>query len=296
MTSLNPLSADPRHLASSAAVHRIAGYDVLRTLGTGAGSTLYQVNDRHGATYALKHVAINHKGQRRFADQAQAEHAHAQRFDDPRIRKSHRVHKLRNVLRLSGVAVVMEYIDGTTLDNLLPHDAVQLCEVFREIASALDVMHQAGFVHADLKPANIMVARTQGAPASGLKLIDFGQSCAMHTVKERIQGTPDYMAPEQAKRRPLDARTDVYCLAATIYQLLTGEKASRALVKRSEVGAPTDAPGQRRPAHELNPQVSPALSALLSQCLATKPQDRPDGMPQVMDRLDLAIQQTRRAG
>ena len=272
---------------------------MLHTLGTGAGSTLYLVNDRRGTAYALKHVVIKDKADRRFADQALAEHAVAQRFDDPRIRKSLKVHKLRDLLTLSGVAVLMEYVDGVPWAFCLRFIPAQLYMVFREAAAALEVMHDAEYVHADLKPANIMLTRAEGASGVSIKLIDLGQSCPMQTVKKRIQGTPDYMAPEQAKRRPVDARTDIYCLAATMYNLLTGEKASRSLKARGDVGklvANTSEGESRTPAHELNPDVAPAMSALLSDCLARRPDDRPDTMTQVIDRLDLAIHQARRAG
>lgn len=297
MTAINPMTANAASLPQPDA-RQIAGYDVLRTLGTGAGSTLYLVNDRRGTSFALKHVVIKTKADRRFADQAIAEHAVAQRFDDPRIRKSLKVHKLRDLLALSGVAVLMEYVDGATLDDLPTIHPAQLYMVFREAAAALEVMHRAGYVHADIKPTNIMLTRAEGARGVSIKLIDFGQSCPINTVKQRIQGTPDYMAPEQAKRRAVDARTDIYCLAATMYNLLTGAKASRAFRPKGDVGklvANTSDGDRRTPAHELNPDIAPAMSALLSDCLARRPDDRPATMTQVMDRLDLAIRQARRA-
>ena len=112
-------------------------------------------------------------------------------------------------------------------------------------------MYQAGYVHADLKPATV-------------KLIDLGQSCPAMRVKTRVQGTPDYMAPEQAKRRFIDARTDVY-------DLLTDKKATRGVTAKTDrvgtLASHDDDAKTRVPAHELNPAVGPALSTLLSDCL-----------------------------
>ena len=295
MAVLNP----PTHMFARPAVAQIAGYDVVKTLGTGAASVLYLVHDRQGTTYTLKHVPVNGKQDHRFVDQAMSEHDIAQRFDDPRIRKSLRVHKIRPLMRIAGVAVILEHVDGQTLDKHASAPSPELYRIFYETAAALDVMHQAGYVHADLKPANILVTQPRKGQAATVKLIDLGQSCPAMTVKKRVQGTPDYMAPEQAKRRFIDARTDVYGLAATIYDLLTGKKATRGVTAKTDrvgtLASHDDDAKTRAPAHELNPAVGPALSTLLSDCLATRPNDRPASMSRVMERLSIAIDQQRRA-
>jgi len=293
MTALNPMSAH-----AWPATGQIVGFDVIQTLGTGAASCLYLVHDTQGAAYTLKYVPINSKKDHRFADQAISEHKIAQRFDDPRIRKSLRIHKIRSVLRLTGVAVVLEHVDGHTLNSFAGAKPSRLYPLFLETAAALDVMHQAGYVHADLKPNNIMATRPQQRQPAGVKLIDLGQSCPTGTVKPRIQGTPDYMAPEQAKRRPIDERTDIYCLAATMYNLLTGKTASSGLPDRPDVGmvvASTEDRAPRDPIQELNSDVPPALAALLADCLAHRPADRPESMTRVIERLEIAVQQTLRA-
>ena len=79
-------------------------------------------------------------------------------------------------------------------------------------------MHQMGYAHCDIKPNNILRNDT-----GKVKVIDFGQSCKIGTVKERIQGTPDYIAPEQVARRPISVQTDVFNLGATLYWALTGK-------------------------------------------------------------------------
>ena len=97
--------------------------------------------------------------------------------------------------------------------------ASEVVRIFQAVASAMGHMHSMGFIHADMKPNNIIVGSKNGA----VKVIDFGQSCSIGTRKARIQGTPDFIAPEQVKLRPLDARTDVeIALLANLITLTPG--------------------------------------------------------------------------
>src|SRR5207253_76651 len=82
---------------------------------------------------------------------------------------------------------------------------------FIETAKALQALHRQGFVHCDLKPNNILLG-----PTGQVKVIDLGQACPVGTAKKRIQGTPDYIAPEQVKCIPVSVRTDVFNLGATL--------------------------------------------------------------------------------
>ena len=92
-----------------------------------------------------------------------------------------------------------------------------MLRIFTETAMGLKAMHAAGFVHADLKPNNILVT-----PDDDVKLIDLGQSAKLNRAKPRVQGTVDYMAPEQVQREKLDQRTDVFGLGACLHKMFTG--------------------------------------------------------------------------
>ena len=101
--------------------------------------------------------------------------------------------------------------------------------IFRMVANGLGAMHLQGYIHCDIKPNNILIN-----PNGSIKIIDLGQSCRNGTTKTRIQGTPDYIAPEQVRRQPLDQRTDVFNLGATMYWALTGKNVPTLIPKKSE--------------------------------------------------------------
>lgn len=271
--------------------HQIAGYDVVSTLGEGAHSTIYAVRDKKGQVMVLKRVVKEGPSQQRFIDQALAEHEVASKIDHPRVRKSIKVIKQRNVIRVSEVLVLMELIDGHTLEQHRPTDLFQICQVFYQAAEGLRAMHKAGFVHADIKPNNIMLTER-----NGVKLIDFGQSCKSGTIKERIQGTPDYIAPEQVKREAITERTDVFNLGATFYWLLTGQHIPTLIPKKNQglTMKSDDQPKRGRPPIEINPEISPALSSLVMDMVERKPDNRPANMDQVIDRLEIAGAQIKR--
>ncbi|MEM1109039.1 MAG: serine/threonine-protein kinase [Planctomycetota bacterium] len=273
--------------------HQIAGYDVVSTLGEGAHSTIYAVRDKHAQLMVLKRVVKEGPSQQRFIDQALAEHNVASKIDHPRVRKSIKVIKQRNVVRVSEVLVLMELVDGETLEKLDKHlrsDLLKLCHIYYQSAEGLRAMHQAGFVHADIKPNNIMLTEKDG-----VKLIDFGQSCKSGTIKRRIQGTPDYIAPEQVMREAITERTDIFNLGATFYWLLTGKHIPTMMHKKSKgISTKTDDYKRGEPPVEVNPEIPPALSSLVMDCIERKPDDRPQTMNQVIDRLEIAAAQIQR--
>lgn len=275
--------------------HQIAGFDVVATLGEGAASKLYRVRDKHGKEFCLKRVVKNSSAEQRFIDQAVAEYEVAKSLDSPLIRKVHKLIRQRALLRTSEVLVLMELVEGRTLETIKFKGMVGFCKLFHAAAKGLQVMHQAGYVHADIKPNNIMVTQ-QGM----LKLIDFGQSCKNGTVKQRIQGTPDYIAPEQVKRQPITPRTDMFNLGATMYWLLTGKRVPTMMPRKKDRGEMVqlrteEAEKDLSPPIELVPECPPALSNLILECVAKDTMDRPEHMQEIMDRVEIAAGQAKRA-
>ncbi|MBT5584577.1 MAG: serine/threonine protein kinase, partial [Phycisphaerae bacterium] len=194
----------------------IAGFTVLAKIGEGARSEIYAVQDtKTKQVWALKHVELNNDKDDRFIAQAQSEYAIGTKLSHPAIRKIRKIIKQRKLFKVEGVAVVMELVDATSLDLQLPRTTSAAVAIFRQVADALSHMHGKGFVHADMKPTNVLVTED-----NQVKVIDLGQACPIGTIKKRIQGTPGYMAPEQALREAIDERTDIYNLGAMMYWVL----------------------------------------------------------------------------
>ena len=277
---------------SMAEFQSIAGYEVISTLGYGARSIIYRVRDGRGDSYALKRVVKASNADQRFVDQAVAEHEIARRFNHPSLRRSFKCFKNRTFLRVRDVVVLMEYVDGQTLEQTARPSIGDAIEVCRQAAKGLAAMHEAGYVHADMKPNNVLVARDANGQED-VKLIDFGQSCKIGTVKDRIQGTPDYIAPEQVRRQAITIRTDVFNLGATMYWLLTRRHVPT-IMPKGEVGHRLEGDGKCVPPAEINPDVPPALSSLVMDCIEQGPHARPEDMTQILTRLEVADGQVRR--
>ncbi|MBX2852095.1 MAG: serine/threonine protein kinase [Phycisphaeraceae bacterium] len=273
--------------------HQIAGFDVVATLGEGAASKLYRVRDKHGKEFCLKRVVKDSPSQQRFIDQAVAEYEVSRHLDSPLIRKVHKLIRQRALLRTSEVLVLMELVEGRTIETVKFKGMIGYCKLFHAAAKGLHHMHEAGYIHADIKPNNIMVTR-EGM----VKIIDFGQSCKNGTVKERIQGTPDYIAPEQVKRQPITPKTDLFNLGATMYWLLTGQRVPT-MMPRKDRGETIqlrteEAEKSLQSPIALVPTCPPALSNLILECVAKSPDDRPSHMQEVMDRVEIAAGQAKR--
>lgn len=259
----------------------VPGYQVMHLLGTGARSTIWQVRERQtGELFALKRAVKRQRSDYRFLEQALNEHEVASGLEHPVIRKMYRLRRVKHLLSLREVHLIMEYCRGNTLQSDRPESVAETVRIFLEVASALVYLNAQGYVHADMKPNNVIVA-----PTGEVKIIDFGQSCRIGTVKRRIQGTPDFIAPEQVRRQPLDARTDVFNFAAAIYWTLTGRPIPTILPSKDARTITNDL--AVTPAEELNPLVPPPLSKLISDCIEVKPSRRPATMNAVVSRLVL---------
>ena len=169
-------------------------------------------------------------------------------LNHPAIAKVYDIRQKRSWFKVTGVELLMEYVDGKTLDEIEAPEMGQLVLVFNQVASALAHMHRRGVFHGDLKPSNIMLSKS-----GQVKLIDFGTAWIRGQEKNRIQGTPQYMAPEQATEKVVDAKTDIYNFGATMYRMFTGRFVNMGIPKAGE--------GRRKlvPPSQINPRI-PARS------------------------------------
>ena len=261
-------------------------FEIEREAGSGGMGTVYRARDGStGAVVALKlahRAGVGGDTAERFAREARllAEIAH------PGI-VAYVAHGEAPDGRLY---LAMEWLDGEDLAARLSRDVLSLpecVELLRRAASALAVAHGRGVVHRDLKPSNLFLV---GGAIGGVKVLDFGVARRMLTSRAMTQtgtlvGTPDYMAPEQARgAREIGPAADVFSLGCVLYECLTGEppfvaEHITAVLARIlfEDAAPVE---------QLRPGVPAPLSALLRRMLAKDPRQRPPHAGALVAELD----------
>ncbi len=263
---------------------RLLHYDLLGTLGQGAGSTIYRAKDSQtGRLVAIKHVKRVKPKDLRFVEQMETEFDVSRNFTHPALRRSYSLKVTKTMLvKVTEAILVMEYIDALPLERGLPSDLPGVISTFIDAAAGLGAMHRMGWAHCDIKPNNILRA------ADGtVKVIDFGQACRIGTVKERIQGTPDYIAPEQVERLPIKEATDVFNLGASMYWALTGKHVpTQYHAKRAGENSFVLDTLFKSP-RELNRSIPQIVSDVVMQSVSTNSNKRPQTMEALTHKLEL---------
>jgi len=266
-------------------------YQVLGHIGDGAGSTIYVVS--HPTTkqlYALKHVVRKSDKDDRFIEQLETEFEVGSKVNSPGLRRSIDFKVNRTMLRrATDAALILELFDGVSLESHIPRHLVDIVDTFIQTAQALTALHNLGYVHCDLKPNNIL----RDNATRNVKVIDLGQAAKIGTVKTRIQGTPDYIAPEQVKCQPVTIKTDVFNFGATMYFTLCGKKLPTLFtIKKGDnsflVDSKIDTP------RDLNPLLPEPLSNMVMECVRTNPAKRPEDMADLTRRLEVIEHTLRR--
>ncbi len=263
---------------------RVPGHDVISQIGRGGGSLIYEVKDlKTGESCALKYVSRQMEKGPRFFEQVEAEHKLGQKVTHPSLRKTLRLRK-RGLLATQELFLWMELVKGRPLSRK-GDDFSRPMLALLKAGDGLRAIHRMRFIHADFNPKNVLVTDN-----GTVKLIDYGQSCAVGTIKKRVQGTLEFLAPEQAMKGVLDHRTDIYNFAATLYWALTGQT----------IGLPLpEAHGKRRAGSRnliaprvLNPRVSEAVNEIIMSCLAESPSDRPESMDDILGDLHVELRES----
>jgi serine/threonine-protein kinase len=259
-------------------------YEVKEVLGVGGMGMVFKAVD----TELGEVIAIKTLKQELLSEDANA----LERFKSE-IRLARRISH-RNVVRthdlgeFSGVYfITMEYVEGTTLKELvrrrgrLPIPAT--LTVAKQLCRALEVAHEQGVIHRDIKPQNMVVE-----PDGVLKVMDFGiarlaKRQSGMTEQGMVVGTPEYMAPEQLMGQDIDGRADIYAAGCVIYECLTGTPPITAENQFSLVAKLLE----DTPVAPIivNPEVPQPLSDLVMRTLSKKPADRPQTALQLHDLL-----------
>jgi serine/threonine protein kinase/Tol biopolymer transport system component len=254
-------------------------YQLEEKLGEGGMGIVYRALDTHlGRPAAIKVLKPGKAGaeqKKRFVQEAKA----ASALNHPNI-----VH-IYDIAESGGVDyIAMEFVEGVTLDRLIPPKGMNLSDALRMavcIADALGKAHAAGIVHRDLKPSNIMAQ-----PDGVVKVLDFGLAKLLEAgagasipAEERPQsdegtivGTLAYMSPEQAQGSAVDSRSDIFSFGAVLYEMVTGRRAfqgaSRGATMAALLAQEPAAPGT------LIAGLPPELDNAILRCLRKDPRRR----------------------
>jgi serine/threonine protein kinase len=262
----------------------IGAFQVLNPLGTGAHSAVMQVRRKaDGKQYALKLVKLESPEDWKYLEQARHEYRVAAMLDHPNILKIYALEEKKNWLfKVTQAQLLMEFVNGKTLDAAPPLSVTRLVQVFQKVAAALVHMHRRKVVHGDLKPGNVLLGRN-----GVVKVIDFGLAWIKGEAKDRVQGTPEYMAPETAKKKLVNERTDLFNFGAMMYRLTTFRLPPP--TGAFEGGVPLDAKtwtARLEPVRNVNKEAPYELCELITQCLSYTAHDRPERASDVLAVLD----------
>jgi serine/threonine protein kinase len=266
-------------------IKNVGKFAVIKELGSGAHSTILHISrEEDGRQYALKVVPIESADDQKFLEQAEHEFRVAQMLDHPNLIKIFCLEKQTNwLMKVKKVQLLIEFVKGETLDKAATLSLKKLVPLLVQVASGLVHMHRRNVLHADLKPGNIMVnLRTNQA-----KIIDYGLAWIKGESKGRIQGTPEYMAPETITNGFVNEKTDIFNFGATMYRLVTFRLPPSLLPTPGGVRITGKTYTQMlKPVAECNPLAPKELCELIQRCLEYSSDQRPERMSEIQGILD----------
>jgi eukaryotic-like serine/threonine-protein kinase len=260
-------------------------YQLLERIGTGGMAEVYRARDELlGRDVAVKVLSDRFSRDRSFVERFRREAQAAANLNH------------QNIVSLYDYGadhgtyfIVMEFIEGRTLGELISAEGPLMPERAAEIASdvtrALDRAHAAGLVHRDIKPGNIMITNT-----GETKVTDFGIARAMGSDSEAtmtqagmVIGTASYLSPEQAQGNPVDARSDIYSVGCVLFEMLTGRSVfagdTPLSIAYKHVREQPETPSS------VNPDVPRSLDAVTMKALAKNPDNRYNSASEMDDDL-----------
>jgi serine/threonine protein kinase len=265
--------------AESPEPQRVADrYELRELIGTGGLGDVYRAWDHHlNRPVAVKRVRVAAQNDRRLLEQTWREAMTTACLQHPNI-----VTIFDYGIDSAGAYVVMELIEGETLEDVLARGPLQFDDFHRFAQQTLEAMvaaHAMGLIHRDLKPGNFMIARSQNPAHFHVKILDFGLAKFIDGPKQQsmdhfnsLMGSIHYMAPEQFQRMPLDHRTDLYSLGCIFYEAVTGHPAFDGENVSELIDAHLKTPPYS--IKYLRRDIAPALEEWIGALLAKEPHHR----------------------
>ncbi|HSK81590.1 MAG TPA: protein kinase [Thermoanaerobaculia bacterium] len=258
-------------------------YELLAEVGRGGMGRVYKARDRElGEIVAVKTMLTRSEGGSGDEERLLREVQICRRISHPNVVRVYDLGRFPG-----GLFVTMEYIEGSSLDELIAFESplpfARIRSILSEIASGLHEAHSQGVVHRDLKPANVFVA------ADRVKILDFGIA-SMTGLGTRltqvgfVMGTPMYMSPEQIQGQELDGRSDLYSLGVLAYTLIAGREpfdstqATVVVLQHLQEGPPD--------VRKHRPETPESWVALLARLLEKRPEDRFQSAQELLGALE----------
>jgi predicted Ser/Thr protein kinase len=264
-------------------------YEILGEIGHGGMGVVYRARqislDR---IVALKVLSANLVDDEDFRERFRQEAKIIARLTHPNIVHVYDIYDIEG--KDGWFCIVMEFLEGRSLRELLreagPLPIERAVAIAEQIATGLAYAHSQGIIHRDIKPDNIMMLANDQ-----IKIMDFGiarlRGSTLHTQTGVSMGTPQFMSPEQASGKSVDARSDLYSLCVVLYGMATGQLPfsgdSPVMIALKHIQEPPPRPSQ------INPAIPPALDSIILKGLAKRPEDRfqnAEELQQVLGRFD----------
>jgi eukaryotic-like serine/threonine-protein kinase len=274
------IGSEVREVIDSRIGKHIGHHEIIEKIGVGGMGVIYKAYDarldRHVALKFLPDFLMtDHEARERFMTEARA----ASRLDHPHICVIHDVNETAD----GQLYITMPYYAGETLDKCIDRGALTLTdalEIAIQISDGLAEAHRHHIVHRDIKPPNIMLTD------NGAKILDFGiaklDNMRLTSTGNSI-GTVAYMAPEQLRGDPVDARADVWAVGASLFEMISGKRAFPGDVLPQIVNAVLYT--NIDPLQSLSKDLPSSLHTLLQQCLARDIDQRFPDMDTLLDDL-----------
>ena len=256
----------------------VAGYQVEEIIGRGGMGVVYRAEHlRLGRKVALKVVAPQIAREPKFRERFLRESRTAGSLDHPNVVPIYDAGEADGVLYIA-----MRFVDGVDLASLVAREGklepARTARIVAQVASALDAAHEAGLVHRDVKPSNVLLPARGAGRGEHAYLGDFGLTKRVLsesgvTGSSAFLGTIAYVAPEQIEGRAVDAKADQYSLACLVYECLTGhrpfERETDVATLYAHLRDPFPSVGEA-----VDPNLEFDLDAALARAAAKKPTDR----------------------